>query len=481
MRILVLMLLSGYAYASMPWLDTDNIWIRSDLQRLADSGVVSGPTSTWPNMWSGIARDLHNKKSIDNEKLLLHYTRVKNQFKKQLYKKQHFLVKLHASNEHQLLMPFGEATREKVETSFETHYLGKQWSYRLKLTRTLSAQDGDDNRLDNSYLSGTFYNWALTAGMVDRWWGPGWNNSLILSNNARPIPAVMLHRNDYKAFETPWLSWLGPWQFVFFMGMLEESRPIANTLVWGARFNLRPFKYFEMGVSRVAQWGGDNRSHSFNTFLKSLAGKDNRDTPSESEPGNQLAGFDFRLHYSFSDHTIALYSQIIGEDEAGGLPSKHLFQLGAEYAGYINSTPYRIYLEYNDTAVRVNGFSDHEFNVAYEHGTYRGGYRYKGRAIGSTYDNDAETLTLGVITSIATRHHFHAELSFLDLNRDDATISANTVSRKRNELFRTSLRYRYISKIGLLQLGMHINSDEIQAKQFDLEPFQLSIDWQYEL
>ena len=30
----------------------------------------------------------------------------------------------------------------------------------------------------------------LRLSVTDRWWGPGWDGSLILSNNARPIPAI---------------------------------------------------------------------------------------------------------------------------------------------------------------------------------------------------------------------------------------------------------------------------------------------------
>jgi hypothetical protein len=44
-------------------------------------------------------------------------------------------------------------------------------------------------------------NWSTSLGKVDRWWGPGWDGSLILSTNARPIPAISLDRRIAEPFE----------------------------------------------------------------------------------------------------------------------------------------------------------------------------------------------------------------------------------------------------------------------------------------
>ena len=61
-------------------------------------------------------------------------------------------------------------------------------------------------------------NWSASLGKVDRWWGPGWDGSLILSTNARPIPAISLDRRIAEPFENKWLSWIGPWSFHSFIG-----------------------------------------------------------------------------------------------------------------------------------------------------------------------------------------------------------------------------------------------------------------------
>ena len=40
--------------------------------------------------------------------------------------------------------------------------------------------------LDGSYIAARLGNWSASFGQVERWWGPGWDGSLILSTNARP-------------------------------------------------------------------------------------------------------------------------------------------------------------------------------------------------------------------------------------------------------------------------------------------------------
>ena len=90
----------------------------------------------------------------------------------------------------------------------------------------------DGIQLDGSYISARLGNWSTTLGQVDRWWGPGWDGSLILSTNARPIPAISLDRRIKEPFESKWLSWIGPWSFHSFIGRLEKERTISSPYLW---------------------------------------------------------------------------------------------------------------------------------------------------------------------------------------------------------------------------------------------------------
>ena len=41
-----------------PWLAPGNEGLRSDIQLLADAGILRGPVTTWPMSWPDIARDV---------------------------------------------------------------------------------------------------------------------------------------------------------------------------------------------------------------------------------------------------------------------------------------------------------------------------------------------------------------------------------------------------------------------------------------
>jgi hypothetical protein len=56
------------------------------------------------------------------------------------------------------------------------------------------------------------------AGHMTHWWGPGWISALSMSNNAHPIPQIGFSRIDTKPSDSPWLSWMGPWQAEFLSG-----------------------------------------------------------------------------------------------------------------------------------------------------------------------------------------------------------------------------------------------------------------------
>ena len=58
-----------------------------------------------------------------------------------------------------------------------------------------------------------------------------------------------------------------------------------------------------------------------------------RGTTPENEPGNQLAGLDARWTSLWFGTPVSLYGQMIGEDEAGGFPSRYLGQFGIEGSG----------------------------------------------------------------------------------------------------------------------------------------------------
>ena len=100
-----------------------------------------------------------------------------------------------------------------------------------------------------------------------------------------------------------------------------------------------------------------------------------------------MAGFDARWSLPFAP--VAVYGQMIGEDEAGFLPSKYLGLFGVEVWGGFGDRSWRAHVEYADTACSFYD-SEPKFGCAYRNVIYFDGYQYRDRSIGHAIDGDSE-------------------------------------------------------------------------------------------
>jgi hypothetical protein len=94
---------------------------------------------------------------------------------------------------------------------------------------------------------------------------------------------------------------------------------------------------------------------------------------------------------------VALYGQVVGEDEDKFLPNALFFQYGVEAWTEMEDSTLRMFAEYADLTStwwtddpRTNG-------ITYGHHIYQDGYRYRGRPIGHWADQDSQILSLGMI------------------------------------------------------------------------------------
>jgi hypothetical protein len=188
------------------------------------------------------------------------------------------------------------------------------------------------------------------APVQRRNWGPGWTGSLILDGAAPPVVAVGLRRPVSTPSDNPWLQWMGPWSAdVFFGRLFGHDVPVRPALI-GMRLQLQPFSHLEIGLSRTMQWGGRGREEDFKTLLRALVGWDNAGSHGvtvENQPGNQLAGFDWRVQLG-ADRGDAFYGQMIGEDEDHGLPTAYIFQAGLQTRWTVRDAVLLGFVEYND-------------------------------------------------------------------------------------------------------------------------------------
>ena len=466
-----------------PQAQAGDIALRHDIQVLADFGAIRGPVTTWPLSWDSILVELEN---VDANGVVLPnaviptFRRVLARARTETRRAQNsFSARASLAEEPAQIRGFENTPRENGEVGAGYSWFSKHLSIDLNASIVDSPADGEEFRIDGSQIAVDWGNWSVAASTMDRWWGPGWDGSLILSNNARPIPSLTLGRNLTKPFETKWLSWLGPWDLNVIWGRLEADRAVPNARFFGMRVNFRPLKSLEIGLSRSAQWCGDGRPCGLDTFWDLFIGNDNLGddgTTASNEPGNQLAGFDARWTTLLFRSPVSFYGQMIGEDEAGGFPSRYLAQFGVENIGITRKhTSYRWFAEVSGTSCDVVKGTV-IYDCAYRNGIYRSGYTYEGRIIGDGLDNDALVYSAGIIVVNTEGNSWQLLGRFGELNRVGPDPD-HSVAEFAQDLASIEIQHSRVTKFGRFDMGLGLEKREAQLTDDDSSDVRAYLRW----
>ena len=368
--------------------------LRTDLNWLNQQGVIQISTSTWPLSGDEIQRALSNAK-IEN----LVQQKVINSVMANLEAENTSTkLALFAETDPQNIpQKFADEQKSQYQAAFEINAGGKQWDARLRVNAEKDPiiDNGHDVNVEGSYLAGKLWNQWLIAGQIPTYWGPGHEGSLIRGDASRPVYGLTMQRAEQQAFETKWLSWIGPWQYQAFAGQLDDYEAVPDTNILGLRLTAQPLPYLELGASRTFQIDGQGQPDSLKAYWNAFIGKDNacddNGCTGEGNASNQIAGFDARLNLQqWFKVPLSLYGQFVGEDEAGLLPSKKMYLAGIDYSSQFKNMPFQIYTEWADT--RTNGEVQ---GISYNHHIYTDGYYQHGFPLGHAMGGDGQMLSLG--------------------------------------------------------------------------------------
>lgn len=435
--IVVAALLWTSAAGASPWLDVGDRRLRADVELLESRGLIAGPITTWP-LPAGFFANLQEGSSLLGEPL--HVQAAAQRVLRALGGPDGGLRpagELRLASAPNLIRDFGDNARDEVDVRVGLDHDGERFAARLRVG-AISAVDGEGYRptLDGSYASLLVGNWQMYGGTIDKFYGPGQISSLILSNNARPFPKIGITRNSPEAFETRWLSWLGPWQLDFFIGLLEErDRLIRNVWVGSLRFEFMPVDGLTVGITRSVQFCGD--SLGCNPLEAAFA---INNVPGDRNNSNDQAAIEFKYVRAFNTVSFSPYVQFLNDDTGPFTHSYTSYLGGMRWAGPwgTNGTTWSFTTEYSDTRATNDWF---EFDnrlagFAYNNTEYVDGSRYRGRTLGFSLDSDSVLISFaGAMTDTAGRRYrleYHnaqissAELSNAPLNE----FYVNTVSRQ---------------------------------------------------
>ena len=398
------LLVTGVSF-SEPFLPPNDPFIRHEIRMLADEGGLDSIQNTWPIDLGGLVSmqsdsNFYLPNSLLENRISLEsnpgWSRAS--------------TTIGFADDRVTARGFGPEPRSGFTSNASVSWMNDRFAAKLSLNAFYAMQRDWKGRkdegfaLDGSYVAARLGNWSASLGQVERWWGPGWDGSLVLSTNARPIPAISVDRRIPEPFNTKWLSWVGPWSFHSFIGQMEDERDSSidypNHYLWGMRGEIKPtiLNGLELGFFRTLQLGGDGRDVRFKSFIDAFLSQDNYGantgrTDRSKEPGNQLAGIDLR--WKVLDAPIALYGQVVGEDEDNFLPNCLAFQYGLEAWKNFGRSSMRLFAEYADLTSYWWTGDPRTRNITYGHHIYGEGYRYRGRPVGHWADQDSQIVSIG--------------------------------------------------------------------------------------
>ncbi|ENU58818.1 capsule assembly Wzi family protein [Acinetobacter guillouiae] len=363
--------------------------LRTDLNWLNQQGVIQISTSTWPMSGDEIQRALSQAKVLNNTQQKV-IDSIQNALKAD---NQTAKLGLFAETDQKNIpQAFGDSAKAQYVGSLEFNAGGENWDAKLRVNgeKDPHIDNGQDVNVEGSYIAGKLWNQWVIAGQIPTYWGPGHDGSLIRGDASRPVYGFTAQRAEQKAFESKWLSWIGPWQYQAFAGQLDDYKAVPDAKLLGFRLTAQPLPYLELGASRTLQWGGEGRPENWDSLWNAIKGNDNFENGDEDK-SNQIAGFDARLNLqTLLNVPVSVYGQYVGEDEAGMLPSKKMYLAGTDYSSSFKNMPYQLYVEWADTT--TNG---DPLGISYGHRVYGDGYYQHGFPLGHAMGGDGEMISVG--------------------------------------------------------------------------------------
>jgi len=460
--LLVLITFLSLNATAEPWINTQDVGLRSDIETLSNIGVIKVPITTYPLMWAGIIKDLDQNdiREIPKEYKDM-FWRVKSAGKQALRTEPKRILKLAVASSEQVFRSFGDSSRSEMELVANSASMNKHFAWNLQVNRVINPFDQDTFHYDGSYVAAIWGNWIASVGKVEKWWGASWDSANLLSNNARQPLGVSLDRNYPEAIDLPVLNWFGPISFSGFIGQLDDERVVDDPYLSGLSFTVKPLDSLEASIRTTSISGGSSRSFAVESDRK------------------VLTSFDLRWHLPTGlNLPTNLYLSVTDEGQDSNFASQ---QFGISSSFKLFEQDWRVFLE--STQTYASGKQG--LNATYEDGFYQTGYRYNQRAIGSTYDNDSKVISLGLLGNLTRHQLVQIKLQSLKINQNKEHNPADvghSISSENVDATRISINWKYqANKKHQFEVGVDVSDKIIDGLVRQNERVRVSASWSYYL
>ena len=462
---------------SSPWIDNEDDFFRMDIEslivdcNLKDIHLDSNPISTLT-----IYKTLSEESSNESESCI----NRRDAYKKDIFRKYNgkkTYIGFQSKTNKNYFQEIGKRYLPQSNFYYSTSDFKGNFFYQLKFT-SFEVDGKKEDIFDESFLAFKKNNTIFSIGRISKWWSPSWDNSLILSNSARPSSGLSIRNFEpIKPRSDFFRRLITSYNYNIFINQLEKNRDYPRTNFFGNRFEFLLFNYLNFSVFRTAQFGGEGRNVNLETIERVLSGKDttNRNLSFDEQSGNQIAGIDFSFRLPKSKR-LKIYGQYLGEDGLDPIiddrwigaifPSKRFGGIGIAYTfGSDNISHVR--LERVDTESDVK-------NVTYNHSLYTDGYRHYDIPIGANVDADSERTILS-FNKLSNKIFYRISYSKSEINKNNSETNYLSKSYFENDEIRFKFT-RIINKKFQASLIMSYKNYNIDV---ETNPFHAFIDIKY--
>jgi hypothetical protein len=492
--VLVFAALLPAAALSGQWAEVGDKQLREDVELLRDVGIIQGPVLSWPLPWGQIAEEVTQASTAGDISPFLQA--AARRIAARMHQRRNegltpdIEIKLQATNGEALVRDFSGSARSKADTSvrFENSFDNTTLVYGIGYQDNQTYQGtkfGNKLVFDNIYVTQKVGNWLFYGGTVEQWWGPSGEQSLMMSNSARPYPKIGFKRIETDPFDSKWLRWIGPWRFEASAGVLTGPRQdYQNVILLNQRLELEPFKHFQLSVSRYAQVCGKrnlaglpDRKCGFSTLLKSVVLTSSANTGTvATDSSNSGAEIDMRYARSIGNVVMALFVHLYAEDSAFTATSQ---MAGVSVSGHSeNLGTWKLGVEAADTLA----FRTHDFTFGtrspsntYLNFVYTDGYSYRGRPIGASVDGDSRLFSLFGAVTTDKNWRYSGAVRYADINLFDTP--DYRISRSREKIWIGEAKLALPTPVGDLSIAARYQSDQPNSSGVRKGKAQFELGW----
>ena len=242
------------------------------------------------------------------------------------------------------------------------------------------------------------------------------------------------------------------WSVELINGSTIGSLNGKNAMLSGARVVISPSEKLNFELLQTGQWG-DQYDKLYSYDIDALSFRNTNEGINSNI--NNMAGFGLSYSVPLNKNTYRFYSQAIGEDEAGSLPSCYAWMAGLELTAPEIKFPTTLTIEAIDTRIKKSTHGNCGANTMYNNSTHD--YINYDVVLGVPIDTEGTSLELFGQSQVNKNLGINYSTKFLSIN--DKDYSHHRLSSKRNSGTITSLGIYWV-KDGF-ELGGNISYQEL--------------------